>query len=132
MKGPYAEWRKLARRVGVAALLVLGLWAVSAGAPGIHRPTADGRAAQHAEDEHTRYPSLCLHVMHGTGSALHCHTVTAAARAIVPEWSPDPKDTLSDDGVVAALPRAASVRLPPPRVPASGPPAFILFANFRS
>jgi len=132
MKTSFIEWRKLARRAGVGALLLLGLQAISADAHGVHQPASDGRVAQRTEDHPTLDWSLCLHSVGGTGSAIHCHTVAAAAPAIFPEWSPDPRDTVTDNGIVVALPHGAPSLLPRPRVHLTGPPAFILFTNFRS
>ena len=128
----FIEWRKLARRAGVGVLLLLGLQAIAASAHGMHQPALDGDVAQRAENHPAFDWSLCLHSVGGTGSAIHCHTVPAAAPAIFPEWSPDPRDTMTDNGIVVALPRGAPSLLPRPRVLLTGPPAFILFTNFRS
>jgi len=132
MKNSFIVWRELARRAGVGVLLLLGLQTISTSAHGVHEPVLDGRMAQLAEDHHTHDGTFCLHAVDGPGPVVHCHTVTAAARAIIPEWSPDPRDPVPDNDDVAEIPRAARLHLLPPRILPSGPPPFILFANFRS
>lgn len=132
MKSSFIRWSKRARHAGMAAILLLALQLLSAGASGVSHPGLDDNAARLAMDRHATVLGLCFHTVGGTGPAVHCHRLTGAIRAIVPEWSPDPKETVSDDGIVAVPPRAASPRLLRSRVLPLGPPAFILFANFRS
>jgi len=115
-----------------AAILLLGLQSVSQLALGISHADANGHATEAIEHHHVLDSSLCFHELGRPGPVIHCHTIAAAAPAIIPEWSPDPKDKVSDDGVIAAFPRPAGSHLPPPRARPSRPPAFILFANFRS
>jgi hypothetical protein len=98
----------------------------------MHNPVSKDPVAQQAGCHHTQDPSLCTYAASGTDSAPHCHTLTAAARVMGPEWSPDSRDTVSDHGVVVALPRGAMSIIAVPRALPAGPPAFILFSNFRS
>jgi hypothetical protein len=54
---------------------------------------------------------------------------------MIPEWSPDPRDTVPIDGGERVVVRGAGTGLAlaaPTHLPAAGPPAFILFSNFRS
>jgi len=115
-----------------AAILLLGLQSVSQLALGISHADSYGHATEAIEHHHVLDPSLCFHKVGQPGPVIHCHTITAAAPAIIPEWSPDPKDKVSDDGEIAAFPRRAGSHLPPLRSRPSRLPAFILFANFRS
>jgi len=131
MKSLLIHWRKLAR-LTIAAILVFGLQSLSLSALGVSQPGSNGHLAQPAEHHHLLDRDRCFHEMGRTIPVVHCHTIAAAAQALVPEWSPEPKDTALDDGDIAAFPHPAGFLLPSPEAGPSRPPAFILFANFRS
>lgn len=132
MKNSFIAWRTVARLGGMGVLLLLGLQTISTSAHGVHERASDGHMAQPALHHHTHDRILCLHAVDGPGPEIHCHTVIAAARAIVPEWSPDPREPVPDDDDVAEIPRTAGPHLLSRRALPSAPPPFILFANFRS
>lgn len=132
MRSPSDRIGVIVRCAAIAAILLVGLQAFSADAAGMHDSVLNDPVAQQAGCHHAQDESLCTYAASGKDSAPHCHTLTAAARMMVSGWSPESRDAVSDDGVVVALPRRAMSILAVPRALPAGPPAFILFANFRS